>query len=107
MSDLNRKLAEMIGKMDEKIMQARLNAALDMLKNGNTDDLAKKIGKMDKDELLKKVNEFDESKLNDLNINKNEIQQKVSNADLEKLSQLIGENGDEIVKKIKAFLNSK
>ncbi|MCX8129046.1 MAG: membrane trafficking protein [Clostridia bacterium] len=103
---LNKKIAEMLGKMDEKVMQAKLNAALDMLKKGNTDELAKKINKVDKDELLKKVDELDESKLKELNINKSEIQKKVSNADLEKLSQLIGENGDEIVKKIKAFLNT-
>jgi nucleotidyltransferase/DNA polymerase involved in DNA repair len=108
MSDsINKKIAEMLGKMDEKVMQARLNAALDMLKKGNTDELAKKLGKMDKDELLKKVNEFDETKLKDLNINKDEIQQKISSSDLEKLSQMIGENGDEIVKKLKALLNDK
>lgn len=103
---LNKKLAEMLGKMDEKVVQAKLNAALDMLKKGNTDELARKLGKMDKDELLKKVNEFDESKLKELNINKSEIQQKVSSADLDKLSQMLGENGDEIVKKLKAFLNN-
>jgi len=101
---LNKKLAEMLGKMDEKVLQTKLNAALDMLKNGNTDDLAKKINKMDKDELLSKINDFDENKLKNLKINKDEIKQNVTNADFEKLSRLIGENGDEIIKKIRDII---
>jgi hypothetical protein len=106
MSNLfNKKLSVILSKMDDKMTQTKLNAALDMLKNGNTDDLAKKIGKMDKDELLTKINEFDTSKLKDLNININDIKQKVNEADLNKLSSLIGDKGDEIVKKLKDILN--
>ena len=101
---LNKKLAEILGKMDEKVLQTKLNAALDMLKNGNTDELAKKINKMDKGELLTKINEFDDDKLKNLKINKDEIKQNVTNADFEKLSHLIGENGDEIIKKIRDII---
>ena len=101
---LNKKLAEILGKMDEKVLQTKLNTALDMLKKGNTDDLAKKINKMDKGELLSKINEFDENKLKDLKLNKDDLKQNVSNADFEKLSRLLGENGDEIIKKIKDII---
>lgn len=105
MSDLlNKKIAEMFGKMDEKILQTKLNAALDMLKKGNTDELAKKINKVDKNELLAKINDFDETKLKELKINKDEIKQKVSSADLDKLAQVIGEHGDEIIAKIKDII---
>lgn len=108
MSDMFKgKLAEMLGKMDEKVLQSKLNAALDMLKKGNTDELAKKIGKMDKDEIVEKMNEFDSTKLKDLNINIEEVKKSISSADLDKLSRLVGENGDEIVKKIKTLLNQK
>ena len=100
----NKKLSDILGKMDEKVLEAKLNKALEILKNGDTEDLAKKIGKIDKNELMNKMNEFDESKLKDLNINKDEIKQKVSEADFDKLSKLIGENGDEIIKKIKDII---
>ncbi len=103
-NNLNKMFSEMLGKMDDKVIQAKLNAALDMLKNGNTEELAKKLNKMDKNELMNKINEFDETKLKELNINKEEIKQKISNADLEKLSSLIDENGDELVRKFKDFL---
>lgn len=101
---LNKKLSEILGKVDQKVLESKLNAALDMLKKGNSEELAKKLNKIDKNELVQKINEFDESKLKELNINKDEIKQKVSNADLEKLSQLIGENGNEIIKKIKDII---
>ena len=41
--DLNKKLAEMLGKMDEKVLQAKLNAALDMLKKGKQKSLQRKL----------------------------------------------------------------
>ncbi len=102
----NKKLAEIFSKMDEKVLQARLNAALEMLQKGNTEELAKKINKADKDELLSKINEIDQSQLNSLNIDKDEIKQKINEADLQKLSQLIGEHGDEIINKLKTLLDN-
>jgi len=102
--DFNKKLVEMLGKMDEKVLQAKLNAALDMLKKGKTDDLAKKINKIDKNELLEKVKDFDESKIKDMNINLDEIKNKITEKDLQNLKSLVGEHGDEIIAKIKDII---
>jgi exonuclease I len=104
MSDLSKKISELFGKMDEKMLQKKINTAIDMLQNGDIEDLAKKLNKIDKDELLEKINEFDESKLEKLNIDKSEIRQKINEADLNNLAQLLGEQGDEIVKRLKNFL---
>lgn len=101
---LTKKLAEMMGKMDQKVLEAKLNSAIDMLKKGNTDELAKKLAKVDKTELMAKINEFDDSKIKDLNINKNDLKQRVNDADLQKLAGLLGENGDEIIRKIKDII---
>lgn len=100
----NKKLADIIGKMDEKVLQAKINAALDMLKNGNNEELAKKIGKMDKGELLSKINELDDSKLKEMNINKNDFKQKVSDADLNNLKKLLGDQGEQIISKLKDII---
>ena len=104
MSDLSKKISELFGRMDEKMLQKKINTAIDMLQNGDIEDLAKKLNKIDKDELLEKINEFDESKLEKLNIDKSEIRQKINEADLNNLAQLLGEQGDEIVKRLKNFL---
>jgi ADP-dependent phosphofructokinase/glucokinase len=104
-NSINKKMAELLGKMDEKVLQAKLNATIDMLKKGDMDDLVKKINKMDKDELLSKINEVDETKLKELKIDKEEIKQKVNVNDLDNLAKLIGNNGDEIIKKIKDIID--
>jgi len=70
MVDINKKLSELFGKMDQKMLEKRINTAIEMLKNGDVDELSKKINKIDKNELLEKINEFDESKLKEFNINK-------------------------------------
>ncbi|HEX2926806.1 MAG TPA: membrane trafficking protein [Ruminiclostridium sp.] len=103
-NSINKKLSEVLGKMDDKVTQAKLNAMLDMLKNGNTDELAKKIGKVDKNELLSKINEFDDARLKELNLSKDDLKQRVSNADLNNLQKMLGEHGDEIVQKIKEII---
>lgn len=100
----NKKIAELMGKMDEKVVQTKLNTALDMLRKGDTDELARKINKMDKNELLSKIDEFDKEKLKDLNINTEEMKKKITDADLQKLSTLIGDRGDEIINKIKDII---
>jgi transcriptional regulator of aromatic amino acid metabolism len=103
-NSINKKLAEILGKMDEKVLQTKLNAAIDMLKKGEVDELVKKINKMDKDELMNKINEFDMSRLNELNINKEEIKEMISKTDFDHLASLIGDQGDEIISKIKDII---
>ncbi|NMB32900.1 MAG: membrane trafficking protein [Clostridium sp.] len=104
MSGFNKKISELFGKIDEKMLQKKINTAIDMLQNGDTDELAKKLNKIDRSELLQKINEFDETKLDELNINKNEIKEKISDTDLANLAHLLGEQGDEIVDRLKDFL---
>lgn len=101
------KLADILGKMDEKVLQARLNAAMDMLKNGNSEELAKKLSKVNKDELMQKINDFDQSKLKDMNIDVDEVKKNVSSEDLAKVSKILGEQGDEIIEKLKTLLDKK
>lgn len=101
---LNKKLAELLGKMDEKVLQAKINAALEMLKNGNNEELAKKINKIDMNELLTKMNDIDEDKLKEMNINRNDLKQKINESDLNNLQKLIGEHGGEIISKIKDII---
>lgn len=99
-----KKLAEMLGKMDDKVLQAKINAAVDMLKNSDKDELAKKLGKVDKNELLSKLNEIDEEKLKELNLNKADLRQKMNSIDMSEVQKLLGEKGPEIMNKIKDII---
>ncbi len=101
----NKKLADLLGKMDDKVLQTKINTAIDMLKNGDTEDLAKKLNKMDKNEFMTKLNEIDESRLKDLNLNKAELKQKMSSIDLDTVKKMLGEKGPEIIEKIRDIIN--
>lgn len=103
--DINKKLSEILGKADDAVTRAKLNKALEMLKQGDTEELAKKINKLDKNELMEKINDFDVSMLKQLKIDKNALKDKLKAEDFEKLSALIGNNGEEITKKIRDILD--
>lgn len=94
--------------LNDKMLQMKINNAIDMLKKGNTEELAKKLNKMDKNELIDKINEIDENKLKELNlkIDKDEIKKLINEVDMNSISQLIGDRGDEIVDKLKKMLNN-
>lgn len=104
-NSFNKKISELIGKMDDKVLQAKINTAVDMLKNGDTENLAKKLNKVDKNELMTKLKEIDESKLKELNFNKAELKQKMSSIDMDAVKKLLGDNGPEIIDKIKDIID--
>lgn len=104
-NSINKKLSELLGKVDDKVLQAKINAALDMLRNNNKDELMKKLGKLDKDEIMAKLNEFDENRLKELNINKSEMRQKLNSIDMDAVQKMLGEKGPEIISKIRDIIN--
>ncbi len=100
----NKKLADILGKMDDKVLSAKINAAVDMLKNSDHDELVKKLNKIDKNEILEKLNEIDDEKMKELKLNKAELKQKMNSIDLGSVQKLLGENGSEIIDKIKDII---
>jgi len=104
-SGLNKKLSELLGKMDDKVLKAKLNAAMEMLSEGNKEELAKKIEKIDKNEVLAKLNEIDDEKIKSLNLNKKELKEKLNSVDLDAVEKMLGENGPMIMKKIKDIID--
>lgn len=103
-NNFNKKLADLLGKVDDKVLKSKINAAIDMLKNGDHEELAKKLSKVDKNELLEKLNEIDDEKLKELKLNKAELQQKMNSVDLDAVQKMLGENGPDIMNKIKDII---
>ena len=98
---LSKKLQEMLA---DKMVQSKVNQAIEMLRKDDTGELAKKIAKIDKEELLNKMNEYDDEKIKSLKINKEEIKKKITQNDLDKLEKLLGKDSDVIMKKVNEFL---
>jgi hypothetical protein len=101
---LSKKMAELLEKMDDKVLAAKINAAVDMLKNENYDELAKKLRKVDKNEIMTKLSEINDEKLKELKLDKAELKQKMSSIDLDAVQKMLGENGPEIIGKIKDII---
>lgn len=101
---LSKKMAELLEKMDDKVLAAKINAAVDMLKNENYDELAKKLRKVDKNEIMTKLSEVDDEKLKELKVDKAELKRKMSSIDLDTVQKMLGENGPEIIGKIKDII---
>ncbi|MDF2985695.1 MAG: hypothetical protein K0R50_1205 [Eubacterium sp.] len=102
-SSLSKKLQELLA---DKMVQSKLNQAIEMLKKDNTDDLAKKLDKVDKNELMNKINEYDEEKIKNIKIDKEEIKKKITKTDLDKLEKILGKDSEAIMKKVNDYLNS-
>jgi len=101
---LSKKLQEMFA---DKMIQSKLNQALEMLKKDDSSELAKKIAKVDKKDLINKLNDIDDEKIKNLKINKDELKKKITQNDLDKLGKMFGKDSDVIMKKVNDFLKSK
>ncbi|MBR5501350.1 MAG: membrane trafficking protein [Clostridia bacterium] len=97
-------MGKMFEKIDQKIMEKKLEQGLDMLKNKPEGELSKKLAGVNREELLRKMNEIDPSKLKQMNINIEEIKQKITSADLEKIKRLAGKDSDAVMRKINELL---
>jgi len=100
---LSKKLQEMLA---DKMIQSKLNQAIEMLRKDNPEEFEKKIAKIDKEELISKINEYDDEKIKSLKINKDEIKKKITQNDLDKLEKMLGKDSDVIMKKVNEFLKS-
>ena len=100
----NQKLSKLWGKMDSKILNSKINKSIEMLQNPDTKELETELKSIDTDELIKKIDEFDKSKIDELNLDKQDLKEKISKIDLKKVASLLGDKGDEIISKLQKFL---
>lgn len=97
-------MGKMFEKIDQKIMEKKLEQGLDMLKSKPDAELSKKLANIDREELLRKMDEIDQNKLKEMNIDVDAIKKKITQADLDKIKRLAGKDGDAIMKKINGLL---
>lgn len=105
MDEFKKGLSSLFGKAEDKVLGAKINSILCEINADSVNELCQKINSIDKDTLLNKLSEYDKSKLEDMNINANELKAKLSEIDLAKVSQMLGESGKEVVDKIVNILN--
>lgn len=68
-------------------------------------ELKRRIQNIDIDEVLVKLDEYDKNRLRELGINVAELKDRVSESDIQKIRQILGRDGDLIIKKIRNMLH--
>ncbi|HBR02606.1 MAG TPA: hypothetical protein DD738_08345 [Ruminiclostridium sp.] len=94
----------MFDKLGGNIQKKKLEKALEMLRNENPQELRRKLGQYDTNEILEKIDEFDPKQLNQMGISLDEIKSKITEKDFEKLSQILGKDGAVIAQRLKSIL---
>lgn len=101
------KMNDLLGMIDDKILKTKLNQALELIKNGDSEQLAKKLKGVDKNDLIEKLDQIDSKKLKDMNINKAELANNINKLDINKLTSALGSDGNDLLKKLNSLIDKK
>jgi hypothetical protein len=109
MNKSNNSFSVFFDKVDNKILKTKIQTAFDMIKDGKYDNISKKLNSVDKNELLEKLNTLDKNDLKEILPQEeiNQVRKKLDEIDTECLAQIIGDKGDEIIKKLKQIINER
>lgn len=91
-------------KLGGNIQKKKLEKALEMLRNEDPRELKRRLGDLDTEEILEKIDEFDMNKLSQMGISMDEIRNRVNEADFEKLIRVLGPDGAIIAQRLKSLL---
>lgn len=94
----------MFDKIDGRIAKKKLEKVLEMLRTESPQELKRKIGSIDKNEIMEKMNDYNPNRLKQMGINIDELKGSITERDLEKLIQALGPDGAAIAQRIKQII---
>jgi hypothetical protein len=87
-----------------QITKKKLEKGLEMLHNESSTELKKKLQSIDIDEILQKMDEYDKKRLQELGINVSELKSRVSETDIQKIQQVLGQDSERVIRKLRNML---
>ena len=96
--------SDFINKMDGKVTQKKIEKALEMLRTESPEKLKSKLSKVDMSEVLQKMDEYDSKKIQNMGLDLNNCKNTLTNEDIKKITEIMGNDGNKIVQKIKDIL---
>lgn len=93
--------------IEGKVTKAKLDQAINMLKNKSPEELSKKFNEKNRKEILSKLDEIDGKKLAEMNIDPQAVMSRLTPADLEKVRKIAGKDADVLMKKVKEILGGR
>ncbi|NLW02400.1 MAG: hypothetical protein GX027_03945 [Clostridiaceae bacterium] len=94
----------MFDKIDGRIARKKLEKVLEMLRTESPQELRKRLGNIDRDEILAKMEEYNPARLRQMGISIDELKGSITERDLQKLIQVLGPDGAVIAQRIKQML---
>lgn len=87
-----------------QITKKKIEKGLDMLRSESPAELRRKLQNIDIDEIMQKMDEYDKRRLQELGINVSEFRSRVSEADIQKIHQVLGRDGEVVIRKLRNML---
>lgn len=103
--NLKKKISELFGKIDTKVLETKLNQAMEMIKDGKHEEIVEKLNKMDKKEIFTKLEELKNLPPESIAAIKDKINLKIDNEDISKLENKLDPEGKKIIKKMISTFN--
>lgn len=97
-------MAKLFEQIDNKILAMKIDQAMEMLKTRSPAELQSRVGRMDRNELLKKLSELDREKVKEMKIDTEKIRRNLTAADREKIRAVAGKDADLVLAKLNELL---
>lgn len=87
-----------------QITKRKIEKGIEMLRNESAPELRRKIQNVNVDEALRKLDEYDKGRLQELGINVNEFKNRITESDIQKIHHVLGRDGDKVIRKLRDIL---
>lgn len=98
--DLKKVIGDMLGKIDNKVLETKLHQAIELIKKGDHDEIIKKFNNADKEELLAKLHEMEKLNPQELDVLREKIGSAIKKDELNSISNNLNTDGKKILEKI-------
>jgi hypothetical protein len=87
-----------------EITKKKIEKGLEILKKESPAELKRRLQNVDINEVMQKMDEYDKKRLRELGIDISEYRNRVSESDIQKFRQVLGSDGEILIRKIRNML---
>ena len=87
-----------------QITRKKIEKGIEMLRNESAAELRRKLQNVNIDEALRKLDEYDKNRLWELGINVSEYRNRITEADIQKIYQVLGRDGEKVIRRLRELL---
>ncbi|NLM10055.1 MAG: hypothetical protein GX213_04625 [Clostridiaceae bacterium] len=97
-------MSDLSNYLHGQITRKKIEKGIEMLRNESPAELRRKLQNVNIDETMKKLDEYDKRRLRELGINISDYRNRITEADIQKIYQVLGRDGEKVIRKIREIL---